>query len=401
MTHNNRRETMKVDGRYKLVSEMLTSEEVYKKSMLTFHDKFLEPLNLFLSTCSVVADEEGVVELFGKIQKDLFMIINISENFQVDLRDLFAGWQSIGAEDRCIGDFLEKFFHFFKCYSSYLTDFNSVLYKYKKFQSCKKYKKIQKTINTIAEDPEIDCIDFESFLIQPVQRLPRLKMLLDAIIKDTPESHKDYKPQIHAARLLESTIQHIQMIDKLKENFIICENISERLRINITQNNRFYFGEIKTMIIKPDAKKLKTLNNKFYNKELSCFMFNDFFIFAVKLKPFCKIRLSDSYFLRLKGNKWTYDEDSPVDKVETQVQMVTTKTTLIIRFPNYLYLKDFLYVANMARKYILDEKEMEEVAKWAISIQGKVLSIRKMNIETFDEELSNLEKSKVSTIQFE
>lgn len=77
-------------------------------------------------------------------------------------------------------------------YSTYMNNFEmaSLMVKYNK----KKFKKFKKIIKAFEiEQKSNSGLDLDSFLIVPVQRMPRYLLLLKELLKYTPESHPDYK----------------------------------------------------------------------------------------------------------------------------------------------------------------------------------------------------------------
>jgi len=43
------------------------------------------------------------------------------------------------------------------------------------------------------QKPELGGLPFNSFLSLPIQRIPRYKLLMEALLKHTEESHPDYE----------------------------------------------------------------------------------------------------------------------------------------------------------------------------------------------------------------
>ncbi len=52
-------------------------------------------------------------------------------------------------------------------------------------------------------------LDIESFLIQPIQRLPRYSLLIRDILKSTPRNHKDFKILARAQGEMEMLLSYI------------------------------------------------------------------------------------------------------------------------------------------------------------------------------------------------
>lgn len=46
-------------------------------------------------------------------------------------------------------------------------------------------------------------LDLMSLLIQPIQRIPRYKLLIEEIIKKTPNEHKDYNDLLKSQNVIE------------------------------------------------------------------------------------------------------------------------------------------------------------------------------------------------------
>ena len=55
----------------------------------------------------------------------------------------------------------------------------------------KSNKKFSELVNKLLYDPRLQGKDVSSFLIAPIQRLPRYKLLIDAIVKILPQSDVD------------------------------------------------------------------------------------------------------------------------------------------------------------------------------------------------------------------
>jgi FYVE, RhoGEF and PH domain containing 3 len=58
----------------------------------------------------------------------------------------------------------------------------------------------------------------ESLLIQPVQRIPRYRLLFAELIKYTPKDHPDYAPSAKALRKIEEVAIYVNESVRDKEN---------------------------------------------------------------------------------------------------------------------------------------------------------------------------------------
>ena len=57
--------------------------------------------------------------------------------------------------------------------------------------------------------PRCNMLDIESFLIQPIQRLPRYSLLIRDILKSTPRKHRDFKILARAQGEMEMLLSYI------------------------------------------------------------------------------------------------------------------------------------------------------------------------------------------------
>lgn len=93
-------------------------------------------------------------------------------------------------------------------------------------------------------NPACENLTLESFLVEPVQRIPRYKLLLDELRKHTPDSHPDH-PNIVAAC---ETVQFAG-IKRLNEILIL---FSLQIKEVATENNEaFHIREAEVTMICP------------------------------------------------------------------------------------------------------------------------------------------------------
>jgi len=71
-----------------------------------------------------------------------------------------------------------------------------------------------KFIQTAENSPECKFCDVESFLIEPVQRLPRYEILLKELIKNTNYNHCDYEALLKALTKIEASVKFINAQQK-------------------------------------------------------------------------------------------------------------------------------------------------------------------------------------------
>jgi len=127
-------------------------------------------------------DVEKVNSLFGNMQDILNVNILLLENLEVR----FSDW----SDQQTIGDVIKTLAHLLKLYTLYTQTYehSSELIAKKR----KKDRQFEKLLESLMENPLAEKLDLTSYLILPVQRVPRYVLLLQDLINNTYKSHPDY-----------------------------------------------------------------------------------------------------------------------------------------------------------------------------------------------------------------
>eukprot|EP00698_Gefionella_okellyi_P011132 TRINITY_DN2917_c0_g2_i2.p1 TRINITY_DN2917_c0_g2~~TRINITY_DN2917_c0_g2_i2.p1 ORF type:complete len:290 (-),score=57.91 TRINITY_DN2917_c0_g2_i2:458-1327(-) len=134
-----------------------------------------------------VMDEAQCVLLFSNIRE----IIQVSEAFAQQLSARVRSWSSAA----CIGDVISRTAPFFKSYMPFCSNYATAL------DFLRSLQKNEKFVTIVGKAQSVIGNSLESVLITPVQRVPRLQLLVQELVKATPLTHKDY-PQIHKALMM-------------------------------------------------------------------------------------------------------------------------------------------------------------------------------------------------------
>jgi hypothetical protein len=127
-----------------------------------------------------------------------------------DLKGVFGDWEILmGLSDQLYGDLraaasnrsslaaaLTKIAPFLKAFAPYLRSYLAATsLKAKLADESAPFANYLATANG---DPRCHGLDLGSFLIMPVQRVPRYVLLLDAILKNTPPEHPEHADAVKA-----------------------------------------------------------------------------------------------------------------------------------------------------------------------------------------------------------
>jgi len=136
------------------------------------------------------------------------ILVDLNNQFLEDFEDRLKKWPTITH----FGDLFIKIIPIMKIYSHYIRNYDraaELLATLKKEnETLQEFIKIQET------KPIMGNLTLESHLIMPVQRLPRYQLLLDTLLKYTPEEHVDHQNLIKA---LEKTREVINTINQKKK----------------------------------------------------------------------------------------------------------------------------------------------------------------------------------------
>ena len=99
-----------------------------------------------------------------------------------------------------VGSLMNLFCRKLTLYQPYLLIFEGSLRKRAKLLL--KNRRFNELVETARLDPVCENLTMESFLVGPVQRIPRYKLLLDELRKHTPDDHPDYNNIVAACETI-------------------------------------------------------------------------------------------------------------------------------------------------------------------------------------------------------
>eukprot|EP00732_Lithocolla_globosa_P002338 Lithocolla_globosa_v1_NODE_1510_length_2521_cov_10.159773.p1 type:complete len:669 gc:universal NODE_1510_length_2521_cov_10.159773:510-2516(+) len=167
----------------KLVEELLETESSYVGSMSVFVSLFEDPLRESITTGVPIIPAETIDKIFSNAKN----LLTLNKTFLDQLQERVNTPDF--KKDLRFGDVFLKLCPFLKLYSVYSSNYDTAN---ALFQKLMKENTVFAQFVTEAEElPETKGLKFQSFLIMPVQRVPRYKMLFQDILKHTPLQHSD------------------------------------------------------------------------------------------------------------------------------------------------------------------------------------------------------------------
>jgi len=170
-------------------------------------------------------------QLHLKIFKDLNVIRALNENLLKDLQLNYDHDRSNKKPDETIGEIFLKFAPFLKTYTAYTNQFYNISEALRVLRL--KNKELNEFLNNQSKDAGQT---LESFLIMPVQRIPRYNLLLKELLKNTSQYHRDYETLVKALDAMKEIASYVN--DKIKElesvNHMI--NIAGRMQKQLSKH---------------------------------------------------------------------------------------------------------------------------------------------------------------------
>ena len=240
--------------RQKILRELLETEQAYVSNLQTLYDLYYQPLSNLLTPCQIagVFGNFNVIleihrdEILPGLQKrvaenrgvgDLFEALN--PRFEVyaayinhhDIANSLLAWVQTGSEIIGSGSVTSGRFQFPKHtkddqFSVYALDFN--------FEQVEKVLRVMQVAKAHKKHAQIN---MGSYLIMPIQRLPRYLMLLDALAKTAPNM-----PSLDDVAVVRAYKHLKTIIADLNESKRKCEAQNEKVGVMLGRVRRLNYS---------------------------------------------------------------------------------------------------------------------------------------------------------------
>ena len=202
----------RLNYRRNVINELIQTEELY-----------VNDLNLIYQEIMIPVKEQKILtsEEYLKLFSNLESIYKFNETFCSELISKFSEFE---IQKTKIGDVVEKVIPFFRFYFSYCNNFersNNFLMKLRKDKSNQNFLQF---IQPLENKSSLKNMDLSSYLIKPVQRLPKYVLLFKDLFKHTDDDHPDYENIKRALKMfLEINKENNQKMDNYLRNFKMFE----------------------------------------------------------------------------------------------------------------------------------------------------------------------------------
>ena len=166
-----------------VIQELLNTEAVYMQNLQIMIKRFQAPLIASLATPKPLLSESDIKVIFGSIE--------IIYNVNMVLLELLSAKMRNWSSKQTIGDVFVYMADWFKVYTDYINNYD---HSQSTLLRCKEESpRFAQFLYERSIEPICALRGLESFLVAPIQRLPRYGLLLRELIKVTDVSHPDHK----------------------------------------------------------------------------------------------------------------------------------------------------------------------------------------------------------------
>ncbi|KAG2378182.1 hypothetical protein C9374_008325 [Naegleria lovaniensis] len=250
--------------RENLAKEILDTERAYVTSIAKIIELYYYPLLKYVP--NVLSDEDR-----STIFNGLLGIYNLHKILVTDLEERVNEWR----KDQKIADIFIKLHQTFKLYTSFSTKYEMAIEAFSKYKDSPRFRNF---LYIRRKDPFSKGEQLQSFLIKPIQRIPRYILLLKGLLKHTRDpKHPDFSDLVSAISITEEVATFLNNKIRERQYFYRMKSISDRLSgvSDLIQPQRRYICEFDKLYASYDA---------IQNEECVVFLFNDIFIHAVREK---------------------------------------------------------------------------------------------------------------------
>lgn len=218
--------------RYKVVFEILDTEKRYIDSLelckRCFLDEYVKASKL--TPAPITARQIEII--FGSLES----ILSFSKNLYRQLEERLKKWPSV----QLVGDVFVENAEQMIIYADYINGFDDAMKQYAVVKANPAFQELERK----CIDLSASRMDSPSFLIMPVQRLPRYQLLLRELIKHTHADHVDYNNLVEAKDRITAINIEVNKRKREYDNRLIAEKVKGEIigihGVDIIQKDRLF-----------------------------------------------------------------------------------------------------------------------------------------------------------------
>lgn len=197
--------------------ELVETERSYVRRLDALYNRYAQPLRQYARhRHTAIIPLYEAQRLFGNVGE----LLGANMAFLQDLESLAQADGDMSHLKARIGEVAHRHMACFGCYNEYFNNFE-------------KAKHIEQTMSrnnrafrdfvegTKQTSPNLGNVSIRELIMEPVQRIPRYKLLLDGLIKSLPPQHRDQKARLDEAAVLCSRIASCEIDEKTQRAAVL------------------------------------------------------------------------------------------------------------------------------------------------------------------------------------
>ncbi|EFC43582.1 rhoGEF domain-containing protein [Naegleria gruberi] len=286
------------EKRKNILAEILSTEEYYVKGLLILDFVYKKQIEQ-----KKIVDPKVLKTIF----QDVDLVLNVNQQFLTELRKIYEKERNLerSLQDRknnfsSLGELLNSYAHSFKLYSTYIAG-------YKKASAAlseekKKNKKLTQFLDGLKQllkDQGERITQLESYLVTPVQRIPRYRLLLEDLYKNTPNDDTAKGRLEEALELIKKIALYVNDAEVKVENIQVTSHMVHKLKLKgFIKPSRYlinYWAEENDSPIQCRANTSSKINN------CELYIFSDIIVLHKRFDSFLTSKIE--LLLTRKGTK--------------------------------------------------------------------------------------------------
>eukprot|EP00817_Percolomonadidae_sp_ATCC50343_P000179 CAMPEP_0117418304 /NCGR_PEP_ID=MMETSP0758-20121206/111_1 /TAXON_ID=63605 /ORGANISM="Percolomonas cosmopolitus, Strain AE-1 (ATCC 50343)" /LENGTH=1041 /DNA_ID=CAMNT_0005198725 /DNA_START=476 /DNA_END=3602 /DNA_ORIENTATION=- len=215
--------------RQKCATELLETEIGYVKDLTSLVNYYIEPMYQIAAERPKVLKKADLDLIFG----DLPLILKVNKLFLEGCQKELSNYSHFGTT---ISNLFSDIVHYFKLYTNYCNNYDRAM---KKLKEIRKNKAVNQIVGDCAKDQRHHRKGWaiSTFLILPIQRIPRYRLLIRDLLEQTDKEHPDYNGLIEASKNIDSVADHLNIT--MKSNQMKKELSEMQSRFNFQDEFEF------------------------------------------------------------------------------------------------------------------------------------------------------------------
>eukprot|EP00736_Rhodelphis_marinus_P007205 Rmarinus@m.24069 len=264
--------------RGKLIGEIVHTERTYVNKLRHLKQIFIMPLRAAKASGIPILDDNELNAIFSNTET----VLKLQEELLGKLVGLTRDEKCISNMPGELASIFLTMMPFFKVYTMYCNNYfectKDNLSESHPYRRAKKKPKFLAFVKEAEQDKKLGGLKLESYLIEPVQRLPRYQLFFQGLLKTLKEEHADRRKVEQALTSIESMTNEVNNAIRLAEMMQKC----------ISLQNKFQTFSLSQPLVAPHRRLLKSgkLRHIDDNYNLHLFLFNDKLVTGTKLNRY-------------------------------------------------------------------------------------------------------------------